>query len=834
MNTKARFILLVILPSLLTVSTVGIYFFEYVLTGNEESTFHTLFDSLWWTVETITTVGYGDMAPVTFGGRVFTFLIMAAGIVNFSIIVSLVTTKFDEFRSGRERGLDPVKEEGHVLICSDHPSFMEEILRQNRDFLKKGRVALVGPGDEHPLITTPYKELPWVSGNGYSLETLRKVSAEQARVAYVSYQENSLTLMTVLQLKTLSARGISTLAQYTGESNRKHFQEIGCDYALDPYEVYVPLMVQAYRAQGGPSWVLEVVNRPEGHRVRTVDLIPELHGKTWLEAVVSLKLKQNVMPLGVLENGVVLVNPRSEHLLREGTRIMQLCLPKSRPQGDQEEDALEISGVEDLRVEGHLVVSSDNLMFIERMLGELKKARVPDRIVVITENLPEESIPEGLEVNWVQGKSNSEHSFRKAQATEAKVAFIDHEHDGQTLMAVLRLEQETGGEIFTIASYREPDFDVQLMKVGCDFCLKADELTAPILAQTAAHKGYGTLITQILSEEAHMQSLFVRRLSGAWQARSWVDTVQQIKQQSDQLPVGLLLGKSRKLLVNPHPEFVVDSGDSLIFLALEESLRDQPFYEMHHTLLATESEGRTQRRPVLAPNPEAAEALFHSAIQLIRSGGDTQEAYRRFHLAAIQGHAWAKYNLGVMNFNGQGVPKNREEAYYWFRESALSGHEQAQKMLQSIRVLRDLEEKMAEDHPRRNAALLQHLSADHRFWYARAVVAMVMVDGHIDLHERAFLHEAIHMLERPEHVQELEEMILLGRSPKIEPIELGTKERGLVLQGLLDIAVADRDFALKEQELLTEIAGLLTSPPEELSRLIEQGKQRIQQFSRST
>ena len=39
----------------------------------------------------------------------------------------------------------------------------------------------------------------------------------------------------------------------------------------------------------------------------------------------------------------------------------------------------------------------------------------------------------------------------------------------------------TDGEVFTISTYHKEDFDEQLFKVGCDFCLEPEELIAPIL-----------------------------------------------------------------------------------------------------------------------------------------------------------------------------------------------------------------------------------------------------------------------------------------------------------------------------------------------------------------
>ena len=52
--------------------------------GGENASIQSFPDALWWAVVTITTVGYGDMVPVTAVGRAIGFILMLGGIAFFS------------------------------------------------------------------------------------------------------------------------------------------------------------------------------------------------------------------------------------------------------------------------------------------------------------------------------------------------------------------------------------------------------------------------------------------------------------------------------------------------------------------------------------------------------------------------------------------------------------------------------------------------------------------------------------------------------------------------------------------------------------------------------
>ena len=58
---------------LLYVAAVGIYHFE---NPAQPEVFKDIFHSMWWSVATLTTVGYGDMYPITDGGKFFSSMII--------------------------------------------------------------------------------------------------------------------------------------------------------------------------------------------------------------------------------------------------------------------------------------------------------------------------------------------------------------------------------------------------------------------------------------------------------------------------------------------------------------------------------------------------------------------------------------------------------------------------------------------------------------------------------------------------------------------------------------------------------------------------------------
>lgn len=59
--------------------------------------------SAWWAVETITSLGYGDIVPITNGGRIFSSILALWGIILFTIPGAVLSSGFVEVMLDRER-----------------------------------------------------------------------------------------------------------------------------------------------------------------------------------------------------------------------------------------------------------------------------------------------------------------------------------------------------------------------------------------------------------------------------------------------------------------------------------------------------------------------------------------------------------------------------------------------------------------------------------------------------------------------------------------------------------------------------------------------------------
>lgn len=131
-RNRALLLLLMVWLAVMAISSISMYAAE---NGVNEAVSSPL-DALWWGIVTLTTVGYGDVYPVTGEGRVAATVLMVLGIGLFSVITATMTSALLGSRSDgaagttpddRLRRLDSLRADG-LLTDSEYTAKREEVI----------------------------------------------------------------------------------------------------------------------------------------------------------------------------------------------------------------------------------------------------------------------------------------------------------------------------------------------------------------------------------------------------------------------------------------------------------------------------------------------------------------------------------------------------------------------------------------------------------------------------------------------------------------------------------------------------------------------------------
>ena len=233
--SNKRFELLTLLFLLLfIVLTAGIAFYVFEETHNSHIT--TLFDAFYWAMVTISTVGYGDISPVTHEGKAISMIIIVSGIamISFvtSVIVSAFSEKLDELKENRIIE-DLNKNEKFVIICG-YGQLAKMFLRQE-----------VGLQDAYVIIDKDAARVKQAIKDGYQAihddasrhDVISKFDLKYTDVTVLCLTDSDVENIYIsLNVKSLS-RDIHVIARATDESMHKKFKLAGVDHVLTPSSV---------------------------------------------------------------------------------------------------------------------------------------------------------------------------------------------------------------------------------------------------------------------------------------------------------------------------------------------------------------------------------------------------------------------------------------------------------------------------------------------------------------------------------------------------------------------------------------------------------------------
>ena len=276
--------------------------------------------ALWWSIVTSTTVGYGDLFPVSNWGKIVAVLLpMVMGIGLGAAFITHVASSLIERRDKKMHGEKEYMGNGHILLVGstdETEQLINEILKD--ETYADQDIVFVADLSRHPFPDS--ENVFFVKGKPDTPQALKKAKIENASriIIHTGKDEETLfALINALKLKDrmaeITVRCISTQSLDTFNSVRGDFQII--------MQMTAEMMVQAM--QDKVHIPLQILLRNDADDEIYYVIVPEIkQDLTWWQLHADLKERYNYLTFAIqTSNEHVIVNPSMEQPVTKGDGI---------------------------------------------------------------------------------------------------------------------------------------------------------------------------------------------------------------------------------------------------------------------------------------------------------------------------------------------------------------------------------------------------------------------------------------------------------------------------------------------------------------------------------
>ena len=314
-ETKLKYTL-ALLFSLVILGTAGYYFLE----GWD------LLECFYFTVVTLTTVGYGDLYPQTTEGKLFTVLLVFFGVGTMLYTVALVAETFVEGRLrdilGRGKLQKIIDKMHHHYIIAGCGRIGHLICRE----LKQEGVPFLVIDDD-PLVMQKVAEEGFVyyKGDATDDKTLIDAGVKRAKGIVCVLPKDAQNLYVILTAKELNP-SIYILSRSEDEASEHRLLRAGADRVMSPYTLGGVRMAMAILRPAMLDFI-EITTRRQSLELR-MDEMPVCDGSALIgKSLEESEIRQRYGLIIVAvkkDSGKMIFNPVAGYIIQSGDKLIAL------------------------------------------------------------------------------------------------------------------------------------------------------------------------------------------------------------------------------------------------------------------------------------------------------------------------------------------------------------------------------------------------------------------------------------------------------------------------------------------------------------------------------
>ena len=240
----------------------------YLLERRANPHFHRVEDGLWWSLVTLTTIGYGDVYPITRAGRLLASVVVLMGIGLVGLVTGKIASALVTRRIKEGRGLTEAHQlKAHLVVLgwkADMPLLVHGLLSALPDRSPSALVLVNQAGElANEDLRTRFPGLHYVHGDAIDPLVLQRSGVLHARKVLVLADEaggrsdqetDARTVMTVMNIENLSPE-VYICAEVLDRKHVEFLRLAHCDEIILSRE-YGRFMLVSASASAGISQVL--------------------------------------------------------------------------------------------------------------------------------------------------------------------------------------------------------------------------------------------------------------------------------------------------------------------------------------------------------------------------------------------------------------------------------------------------------------------------------------------------------------------------------------------------------------------------------------------------